>query len=108
MSKSFCLGNFHTIREKQHLHHQQRLNYRSNRLNLCERICASCSCFLISFSQGLNGSSCGNNTYRSHRNGLKRMPKFRFQSTKGMDPKYLRNMKFAKKYNGKKREKSDD
>ena len=58
--------------------------------------------------KGLNGSSCSNATYRSHRNGLKRMPNFRFKSTKGMDPKYLRNMKFAKKYNGSKRVKDDE
>jgi large subunit ribosomal protein L29e len=29
-------------------------------------------------------------------------------STKGMDPKFLRNMKFAKKYNGSKRAHDDE
>eukprot|EP00615_Pteridomonas_danica_P007785 CAMPEP_0114366730 /NCGR_PEP_ID=MMETSP0101-20121206/29509_1 /TAXON_ID=38822 ORGANISM="Pteridomonas danica, Strain PT" /NCGR_SAMPLE_ID=MMETSP0101 /ASSEMBLY_ACC=CAM_ASM_000211 /LENGTH=59 /DNA_ID=CAMNT_0001515965 /DNA_START=28 /DNA_END=207 /DNA_ORIENTATION=+ len=57
--------------------------------------------------KGLNGSSCGNKNYRAHRNGIKKMPNFRYKSTKGMEPKYLRNMKFAKKYNGSKREVKD-
>eukprot|EP00613_Pedinella_sp_CCMP2098_P045113 CAMPEP_0171790110 /NCGR_PEP_ID=MMETSP0991-20121206/65537_1 /TAXON_ID=483369 /ORGANISM="non described non described, Strain CCMP2098" /LENGTH=86 /DNA_ID=CAMNT_0012399663 /DNA_START=87 /DNA_END=347 /DNA_ORIENTATION=- len=50
-----------------------------------------------------NGAGRGHLSKRAHRTGIKKMPNFRFKSTKGMDPKYLRNMKFAKKYNGTKR-----
>ena len=40
-----------------------------------------------------------NATLKDHANGIKKMPNFRFKSTKGMDPKFLRNMKYSKKWN---------
>eukprot|EP00211_Chloroparvula_japonica_P018599 CAMPEP_0119126640 /NCGR_PEP_ID=MMETSP1310-20130426/5489_1 /TAXON_ID=464262 /ORGANISM="Genus nov. species nov., Strain RCC2339" /LENGTH=63 /DNA_ID=CAMNT_0007116811 /DNA_START=84 /DNA_END=275 /DNA_ORIENTATION=+ len=40
-----------------------------------------------------------NQTYKAHRNGIKKPQRNRFSSTKGMDPKYLKNMRFAKKHN---------
>ena len=42
-----------------------------------------------------------NQNYKAHRNGLKKPKHPRFVSLKGMDPKYLRNMRFAKKNNKK-------
>jgi len=44
-----------------------------------------------------------NNTQKAHANGIKKAKRTRFVSTRGMDPKFLRNQKFAKKYNGSKR-----
>ncbi|VDN98073.1 unnamed protein product [Rodentolepis nana] len=38
---------------------------------------------------------------KNHRNGIRRPPKQRFPSLKGVDPKFLRNMRFAKKHNKK-------
>ena len=37
-----------------------------------------------------------NQTYKAHRNGIKRPKKQRFRSTKGMDPKFVRNQRWAK------------
>eukprot|EP00616_Rhizochromulina_sp_CCMP1243_P011820 CAMPEP_0118966182 /NCGR_PEP_ID=MMETSP1173-20130426/3682_1 /TAXON_ID=1034831 /ORGANISM="Rhizochromulina marina cf, Strain CCMP1243" /LENGTH=58 /DNA_ID=CAMNT_0006914919 /DNA_START=50 /DNA_END=226 /DNA_ORIENTATION=- len=48
-----------------------------------------------------------NATVKAHAKGIKKMPNFFFRSTKGMDPKHLRNMKYAKKYNGKGRNKEE-
>jgi large subunit ribosomal protein L29e len=46
-----------------------------------------------------------NATHKWHRNsGLHKKKKERFVSTKGMDPKFLRNQRFAKKHNNKKAE----
>ena len=49
-----------------------------------------------------------NNTRKAHANGIKKAKRHVHVSTKGMDPKFLRNQKFAKKYNGKKRVHSDE
>jgi len=41
-----------------------------------------------------------NTTNKAHRNsGLHKKKKERYVSTKGMDPKFLRNQRFAKKWN---------
>ncbi|ELR23971.1 ribosomal L29e protein family [Acanthamoeba castellanii str. Neff] len=42
-----------------------------------------------------------NQGHKNHRNGIKRAPNQRHVSTKGMDPKFLRNQRFAKKHNKK-------
>ena len=43
-----------------------------------------------------------NQTYKAHRNsGLRKTRRERFTSTKGMDPKYLRNLRFSQKANKK-------
>jgi len=44
-----------------------------------------------------------NNTAKAHANGIKKAKRTKYTSTKGMDPKFLRNQRFAKKYNGSKR-----
>jgi large subunit ribosomal protein L29e len=44
-----------------------------------------------------------NNTHKAHANGIKKAKRTRYVNTRGMDPKFLRNQKFAKKYNGAKR-----
>lgn len=60
----------------------------------------------ILFSSWLQSkNTCAhNNTRKAHANGIKKAKRSKHVSTKGMDPKFLRNMKFAKKYNGSKRE----
>ena len=40
-----------------------------------------------------------NNSAKAFRRGIKKAGKEKFTSTKGMDPKFLRNQRFAKKYN---------
>jgi len=42
-----------------------------------------------------------NQGHKNHRNGIKKPPSQRHSSTKGMDPKFLRNQRFAKKHNKK-------
>ena len=37
--------------------------------------------------------------HKNHRNGIKRPKMHRYPSLKGVDPKFLRNMRFAKKHN---------
>ncbi|KAH7685559.1 Ribosomal protein L29e protein [Dioscorea alata] len=41
-----------------------------------------------------------NQSYKAHKNGIKK-PR-RHTSTKGMDPKFLRNQRYARKHNNKK------
>ena len=45
-----------------------------------------------------------NSTQKAHANGIKKAKRSKYVSCKGMDPKFLRNQKFAKKYNGSKRQ----
>ncbi|KAK6624521.1 60S ribosomal protein L29 [Polyplax serrata] len=40
-----------------------------------------------------------NQNRKAHRNGIKKPRRFRHESQLGVDPKFLRNMKFAKKHN---------
>uniref|UniRef100_A0A0N5AJV0 60S ribosomal protein L29 n=1 Tax=Syphacia muris TaxID=451379 RepID=A0A0N5AJV0_9BILA len=42
-----------------------------------------------------------NQNRKDHRNGIKRPKKHRFMSMEGVDKKFLRNLKFAKKHNRK-------
>eukprot|EP00341_Mesodinium_pulex_P008527 CAMPEP_0116933342 /NCGR_PEP_ID=MMETSP0467-20121206/28987_1 /TAXON_ID=283647 /ORGANISM="Mesodinium pulex, Strain SPMC105" /LENGTH=58 /DNA_ID=CAMNT_0004614219 /DNA_START=59 /DNA_END=235 /DNA_ORIENTATION=+ len=42
-----------------------------------------------------------NATAKAHRNGIKKVSKFAIKSLKGMDPKFLRNLRFSKKHNKK-------
>jgi large subunit ribosomal protein L29e len=42
-----------------------------------------------------------NQSYKAHRNGIKKPKNYVHKSLKGMDPKYLRNARFAKKHNKK-------
>eukprot|EP00591_Stephanopyxis_turris_P016482 CAMPEP_0195539472 /NCGR_PEP_ID=MMETSP0794_2-20130614/50072_1 /TAXON_ID=515487 /ORGANISM="Stephanopyxis turris, Strain CCMP 815" /LENGTH=58 /DNA_ID=CAMNT_0040673503 /DNA_START=570 /DNA_END=746 /DNA_ORIENTATION=- len=44
-----------------------------------------------------------NNTHKAHANGIKKAKRQKKVNTKGMDPKFLKNQKYAKKYNGTKR-----
>ncbi|CAM9125780.1 unnamed protein product, partial [Choristocarpus tenellus] len=45
-----------------------------------------------------------NATFKDHARGIKKAPNHKYKSLKGMDPKFLRNQRFAKKYNKSKRE----
>eukprot|EP00550_Attheya_septentrionalis_P009633 CAMPEP_0198289130 /NCGR_PEP_ID=MMETSP1449-20131203/7433_1 /TAXON_ID=420275 /ORGANISM="Attheya septentrionalis, Strain CCMP2084" /LENGTH=59 /DNA_ID=CAMNT_0043987413 /DNA_START=40 /DNA_END=219 /DNA_ORIENTATION=- len=49
-----------------------------------------------------------NNTHKAHANGIKKAKRTKYVSTRGMDPKFLRNQKFAKKYNKNKRVVKDE
>ncbi|MBN3325825.1 RL29 protein, partial [Atractosteus spatula] len=42
-----------------------------------------------------------NQSRKWHRNGIKKPRSDRYESLKGVDPKFLRNMRFAKKHNKK-------
>ncbi|KAG2695758.1 hypothetical protein I3843_07G028200 [Carya illinoinensis] len=42
-----------------------------------------------------------NQSYKAHKNGIKKPRKQRHTSTKGMDPKFLRNQRYARKHNKK-------
>ncbi|XP_072303171.1 large ribosomal subunit protein eL29 [Eucyclogobius newberryi] len=42
-----------------------------------------------------------NQARKHHRNGIKKPRSQRYESLKGVDPKFLRNMRFAKKHNKK-------
>jgi large subunit ribosomal protein L29e len=59
--------------------------------------------YWIITSQQSKNTCAHNNTQKAHANGIKKAKRSRFVSTRGMDPKFLRNQKFAKKYNGSKR-----
>ena len=43
--------------------------------------------------------TANNQTHKAHRNGIKKPTKQRFRSLAGVDPKFMRNARFAKKYN---------
>uniref|UniRef100_A0A673X4E5 60S ribosomal protein L29 n=1 Tax=Salmo trutta TaxID=8032 RepID=A0A673X4E5_SALTR len=40
-------------------------------------------------------------TRKAHRNGIKKPRPDRYESMKGVDPKFMKNMRFAKKHNKK-------
>lgn len=40
-----------------------------------------------------------NNTFKAHARGIKKAPNFKQKSLVGTDPKFLRNQRFAKKWN---------
>jgi large subunit ribosomal protein L29e len=40
-----------------------------------------------------------NQSHKAHRNGIKRPRWQKYSKTKGMNPKYLKNLKWAKKHN---------
>ncbi|CAA6654390.1 unnamed protein product [Spirodela intermedia] len=42
-----------------------------------------------------------NQSFKAHRNGIKKPRRHRKTSTKGMDPKFLRNQRYARKHNKK-------
>ncbi|RLN52655.1 hypothetical protein BBJ29_009331 [Phytophthora kernoviae] len=44
-----------------------------------------------------------NNTVKAHRNGIRKPKVHRFTSTRGLDPKFLRNQHWAKKFDKKHR-----
>ena len=58
--------------------------------------------FLLGTQQQKN-TCAHNNTHKAHANGIKKKKRTKYVSTRGMDPKFLRNQKFSKKYNKSKR-----
>jgi len=54
-------------------------------------------------------NTCHHNaSQKAFANGIKKAKRTKFTNTKGMDPKFLRNQRFAKKYNGSKRVHDDE
>ena len=51
-----------------------------------------------SFS-ALQNHTAHNQTRKAHRNGIKKPKKQRYSSRKGMDPKFLRNQRYAQRHN---------
>ncbi|KAK7412899.1 hypothetical protein VNO78_04630 [Psophocarpus tetragonolobus] len=49
-----------------------------------------------------------NQSYKAHKNGIKKPKRHRHTSTKGMDPKFLRNQRYARKHNKKSGETASD
>ncbi|KAI6692941.1 hypothetical protein NL676_020651 [Syzygium grande] len=49
-----------------------------------------------------------NQSYKAHKNGIKKPRRHRHTSTKGMDPKFLRNQRYARKHNQKTEGASED
>ena len=43
-----------------------------------------------------------NDSNKQHRNGIKKAKNYKHQSNKGVDPKFIRNMKYARAGNAKK------
>jgi hypothetical protein len=43
--------------------------------------------------------TANNQSYKAHRNGIAKPKKYLKTNTKGMDPKFLRNQRYAKKHN---------
>ncbi|KAK9813131.1 hypothetical protein WJX72_009627 [[Myrmecia] bisecta] len=63
--------------------------------------CESCSCSrgqLLSMAKSKNHTA-HNQSYKAHKNGIKKPKKHKYHSLKGMDPKFLRNQRYAKKHN---------
>ena len=48
-----------------------------------------------------------NQTFKAHRNGIKKVKKQRYSNLKGVDPKFLRNQRFAKRNNRRGQKKHD-
>ena len=40
-----------------------------------------------------------NNTHKAHANGIQKKKRTKYVSTKGVEPKFVRNQRFSKKYN---------
>ncbi|KAJ8467584.1 hypothetical protein OPV22_030136 [Ensete ventricosum] len=63
-----------------------------------KRRCAFFRCFEMAKSKN---HTAHNQSYKAHKNGIKKPRKHRHTSTKGMDPKFLRNQRYARKHNSK-------
>ena len=59
--------------------------------------------FSLLGTQQQKNTCAHNNTHKAHANGIKKKKRTKYVSTRGMDPKFLRNQKFSKKYNKSKR-----
>lgn len=60
--------------------------------------------FRFHFIKPQQKNTCAhNNTHKAHANGIKKKKRTKYVSTRGMEPKFLRNQKFCKKYNSKPR-----
>ncbi|KAK9019965.1 hypothetical protein V6N11_054467 [Hibiscus sabdariffa] len=57
--------------------------------------------FLASEMAKSKNHTAHNQSYKAHKNGIKKPKRHRHTSTKGMDPKFLRNQRYARKHNKK-------
>ncbi|XP_011042241.1 PREDICTED: 60S ribosomal protein L29-1-like, partial [Populus euphratica] len=64
--------------------------------NLC-----LCLQFLADPTAKSKNHTAHNQSYKAHKNGIKKPKKQRHTSTKGMDPNFLRNQRYARKHNKK-------
>lgn len=71
-------------------------------MNISSHLFVSSPAFLLGTQQQKN-TCAHNNTHKAHANGIKKKKRTKYVSTRGMDPKFLRNQKFSKKYNKSKR-----
>jgi len=55
--------------------------------------------FILNVMAKSKNHTAHNQTHKAHRNGIKKPPRNRYSSTKGMDPKFVKNQKYAKKHN---------
>ncbi|KAK2821718.1 hypothetical protein Q7C36_021061 [Tachysurus vachellii] len=67
---------------------------------------SSSGCLALRVADILNMAKSKNHTTHNqsrkwHRNGIKKPRSHRYESLKGVDPKFLKNMRFAKKHNKK-------
>lgn len=53
----------------------------------------------LPLTQQQKNTCAHNNTHKAHANGIKKKKHSKYVSTKGMEPKFLRNQKFCKKHN---------
>ncbi|CAN0855500.1 60S ribosomal protein L29-1, partial [Linum grandiflorum] len=58
-----------------------------------------CYFFLLAEMAKSKNHTAHNQSCKAHRNGIKKPKSHRHTSTKGMDPKFLRNQRYAKKHN---------
>ncbi|MBA0640167.1 hypothetical protein Goklo_023133 [Gossypium klotzschianum] len=64
--------------------------------------------FLASKMAKLKNHNAYNQSYKAHKNGIKKPKRHRHTSTKRMDPKFLRNQKYARKHNKKSGESANE
>ena len=76
------------------------------RLFICDSLFSQ-NAFIASPKLQQKNTCAHNSTNKAHANGIKKAKRQRYVSLKGVDPKFLRNQKYAKKYNGSKRTHDD-
>ncbi|CAO2832125.1 unnamed protein product [Amaranthus hypochondriacus] len=71
---------------------------RSTNPSCYQNLSTDCRHFAEEMAKSKNHTA-HNQSYKAHKNGIKKPRKHRHHSTKGMDPKFLRNQRYARKHN---------